>query len=252
MKNTQSTGLYMVLKKVCTPLLGRIYKHRVQGQENLPTGGAILASNHLAFCDSLFIPMSVPRQVFFLAKSDYFTGTGLKGRIMRWFFSGVGQIPMDRSGGAKSQASLNQGIKKLHEGCYLGIYPEGTRSPDGRAYRAKIGVAKLALSARVPVVPIGQIGTDRVQPLGTNAVRLKNDDGSAITVETRIGKPLDFSEYWDRASEHKIQRLVADRIVEAIRELSEQEYVPVYAADVKERMKKHHVTAQEAISEIMS
>lgn len=242
--------LYMALKKsVVGPVLRRLFNHEVVGAENLPNSGAILASNHLAFCDSIFIPLAVPQQVFFLAKSDYFTGKGPKGALNRWFFTSVGQLPLDRSGGSKSQKSLDGGIEKLREGGYLGIYPEGTRSPDGRAYRPKLGVARLALKARVPVVPIGQIGNDLVQPSGTNKVNLKHN-GKKITVKTVIGEPLDFSEYWDRANDITVQRLVADKIAAEIRKLSGQEYVDVYASSVKNLMAEKSISADEAITQL--
>lgn len=242
--------LYMVLKKtVVSPAMRRLFNHEVVGVENLPATGAIIASNHLAFCDSIFLPLAVPRQVFFLAKSDYFTGTGIKGKIVKWFFESVGQLPMDRSGGAKSQESLNAGMEKLKQGGFLGIYPEGTRSPDGRGYRPKLGVARLALNARVPVVPVGQIGTNKVQPTGSNTWKFRKN-GSKITVRTIIGKPLDFSEYWDQANNHQVQRMVADRIGEAIRELSQQEYVDVYASNVKTLMSAENISAQEAVEKL--
>ncbi|MEX3610198.1 lysophospholipid acyltransferase family protein [Rothia sp. LK2588] len=244
--------LYMTLKKtVVGPLMRALYDHEVIGVDNLPTGGAIIASNHLAFCDSVFIPLAVPRQVFFLAKSDYFTGKGPYGAAVRWFFNAVGQLPMDRSGGRKSQASLDAGTEKLREGGLIGIYPEGTRSPDGKAYRVKVGVARLALSARVPVVPVGQIGTDDAQPSGSNAVKLRKD-GKKIKVTTIIGEPLDFSEYYDRAHDRQVQREVADRIGAAIRELSQQEYVPVYASAVKDLMKERNISAEEAQAILLS
>ena len=244
--------LYMVLKKtVVGPLMSRLVNQQVEGVENLPASGAILASNHLAFCDSIFLPLAVHQQVYFLAKSDYFTGKGAKGALSRWFFTAVGQLPLDRSGGAKSQASLDGGAQKLQEGGYLGIYPEGTRSPDGRAYRPKLGVARLALTQRVPVVPIGQIGNNDVQPSGTNKLKLRKN-GKKVEIRTVIGEPLDFSEYWGRAKEHKVQRIVADRIAEAIRELSEQEYVPLYASDVKNLMVEKNISADQAVETLLN
>ena len=244
--------LYMALKKtVVGPLMSRLVHHEMQGVKNLPQTGAILASNHLAFCDSIFLPLAVPRQVYFLAKSDYFTGTGIQGAVSRWFFTAVGQLPLDRSGGAKSQASLDGGAQKLQEGGYLGIYPEGTRSPDGRGYRAKLGVARLALTQRVPVVPVGQIGNNDFQPSGSNQINLRKN-GKKVTIRTVIGEPLDFSEYWDRAKDHKVQRMVADKISAAIRELSEQEYVPLYASDVKDLMAEKNISASAAVEELLN
>lgn len=241
----------MVLKKSTVgPLIRVLFNHEVTGAENIPaTGGAIIASNHLAFLDSVFLPVASERPVYFLAKSDYFTGTGIKGALMRWFFNAVGQLPLDRSGGAKSKASLDAGLQKLVDGGILGIYPEGTRSPDGRIYRAKIGVARLALQARVPVVPVGQIGNDQVQEPGSNAVKLRQA-GNKITVRTVFGEPLDFSEYWDRANDHAVQRIVADKIIARIAEITGQEYVPVYAPDVKKLMETEKIPAQEAVTKI--
>lgn len=242
--------LYMLLKKnLVGPLLTRIYQHEVVGLDNLPSGGAIIASNHVAFCDSIFLPLAVPRQVYFLAKSDYFTGKGVKGALSRWMFSSLGQLPMDRSGGEKSLASLQAGVEKLRQGQFLGIYPEGTRSPDGRLYRAKVGVARLALQAQVPVIPVGQIGTDDVQPAGSNKVHFKKA-GQKIKVRTVIGQPLEFSEYYESASSHKVQRVVADRIIQEICQLSGQDYLPVYASEVKRLMTEKNLSAVQAVAEL--
>lgn len=245
--------LYSFLKKtVVSPASKVLFKQKVEGLENLPSGGAIIASNHLAFLDSIFLPLAVPREVNFLAKSDYFTGQGIKGKVTKWFFESVGQIPMDRSGGARSAASLQVGIDRLQDGAYLGIYPEGTRSPDGRLYKAKLGVARLALNARVPVVPVGQIGNDKVQTHGSNKMNLRDENGKKIEIRTVIGKPLDFSEYWDRASENAVQRFVADKIIAAIQELTQQEYVPVYASNVKKLMEKENISAAEAAERLLN
>lgn len=243
-----TTALYRSLKILGSPLLTGLYHHEVVGLENLPEGPFIVASNHLAFCDSIFIPLALPRSVNFLAKSDYFTTPGLKGRAMAAFFRGVGQLPMDRSGGRKSQESLNAGARVLAEGGIIGIYPEGTRSPDGRGYRPKVGVARLALESRVPVVPVGQIGTDLIQPSGTNRIHLRHE-GELIHVRTVIGKPLTFEEYTaDVEISYRSQREVADIIGTAIRALSGQEYVDVYADRVKKLMADEHLSADEAVA----
>ena len=241
------TFFYNTLKILGTPILQRLYQHEITGLENLPQGPFIIASNHLAFCDSVFIPLALPRPINFLAKSDYFTTPGLKGRAMAKFFTGMGQLPMDRSGGIKSQESLTRGLRVLESGGILGIYPEGTRSPDGRGYRSKVGVARLALESGVPVVPVGQIGTDLVQPLGTNRPHLQYN-GQKITVHTVFGKPLDFSKQSPEAHIYSMQREIADRIGAAIRELSGQEYVDVYADAVKKLMAAHSLTAVEAVN----
>lgn len=242
-----TTPLYTCLKTLGLPLLTGLYHHEVEGLDNLPEGPYIVASNHLAFCDSIFIPLALPRTVNFLAKSDYFTTPGLKGRAMAAFFRGVGQLPMDRSGGAKSQRSLDIGAKVLAEGGVIGIYPEGTRSPDGRGYRPKIGVARLALESRVPVVPIGQIGTDLIQPAGSNRIHLRHN-GAPIRVRTVIGKPLTFEKYTiDAENSYRSQREVADSIGAAIRALSGQAYVDVYADRVKKLMAEESLDATAAL-----
>ena len=245
-----TTALYRSLKIIGSPLLTGLYHHEVMGLENLPKGPFIVASNHLAFCDSIFIPLALPRTVNFLAKSDYFTTPGLKGRAMAAFFRGVGQLPMDRSGGQKSQESLDAGAQVLKDGGVIGIYPEGTRSPDGRGYRPKVGVARLALESRVPVVPIGQIGTDLIQPSGSNRIHLRHD-GEPIRVRTVIGKPLTFEEYTDGSDlSHRVQREIADRIGSEIRALSGQVYVDVYADRVKKLMADKNMSADEAIAHL--
>src|SRR5262250_3450107 len=153
------------------PLL-RLFRPWAEGTENVPRSGpAIIASNHLSFSDHFFAPLPLPRKVVFLAKSEYFTGRGLKGLVSKAFFSGVGQIPVDRSGGEASERALATGLRVLAEGRLLGIYPEGTRSPDGRLYRGHTGVARLALESGVPVVPVGLVGTTDVQHPGSNRRR---------------------------------------------------------------------------------
>ena len=255
-----NAALYSTLKILGSPLLQGLYHHDVVGLENLPEGPYIVASNHLAFCDSIFIPLAMPRTVNFLAKSDYFTTPGVKGRAMAAFFRGVGQLPMDRSGGQKSQESLNAGAQVLKDGGIIGIYPEGTRSPDGRGYRPKVGVARLALETGVPVVPIGQIGTDLIQPSGSNRIRLRHDGkpiqvrtiiGKPIQVRTIIGKPLTFEEYTDGSdTSYRVQREIADRIGAEIRALSGQEYVDVYADRVKKLMADKNMSADEAVAHL--
>src|SRR5690606_28839643 len=151
-------------------------------------GEAILVSNHLAVADSFFMPLMMPRRVTFLAKREYFTGTGVKGKLQKLFFTGVGQVPIDRSSGTAAQAALDTGVRLLREGKLLGIYPEGTRSPDGRLYKGKTGVARMALEANVPVIPIAMFGTDKVNPIGSRMWRPHK-------VLVKVGKPLDFSRY---------------------------------------------------------
>jgi 1-acyl-sn-glycerol-3-phosphate acyltransferase len=218
---------YWVVKAILTPLLRVLYRPWTEGLENVPeTGAVILASNHLSFLDSIFMPLMVPRRVTFLAKSDYFTERGIKGRLKRMFFTGVGQVPIDRSGGRASEAALLTGISILNEGRLLGIYPEGTRSPDGRLYRGKVGVAKMALEAGVQVIPVAMIGTFEVQPQGKVLPHIKR-------VGVRFGKPLDFSRYTGLEDDRFVLRSMTDEIMYELMLLSNQEYVDVYAAKAK-------------------
>lgn len=222
---------YLFMKRfIVGPLVTVFFRPWVKGIEHIPeTGGAILASNHLSVSDSIFLPVAVDRPVIFLAKSDYFTGKGLKGRVTAWFFRTINQIPMDRSGGAASANSLGAGAQALVDGALLGIYPEGTRSPDGRLYRGKFGVAKLALEAGVPVIPVAMIGTDKVQPIGKRVPNIRR-------VGMIIGEPLDFSRYAGMSEDRFVQRSVTDEIMYAIMRLSGQEYVDTYAASVKAKL----------------
>ncbi|GAA3692069.1 lysophospholipid acyltransferase family protein [Zhihengliuella alba] len=222
---------YWVVKRfIVGPLVNLLFRPWVKGLDNIPaSGGAILASNHLSVSDSVFLPVAVDRPVVFLAKSEYFTGPGLKGRVTAAFFRMSNQLPMDRSGGAASARSLGAGEKALLDGKLLGIYPEGTRSPDGRLYRGKLGVAKLALATGVPVVPIAMIGTDKVQPIGKTVPNIRR-------VGMIIGEPLDFSRYAGLEDDRFVQRSVSDEIMYAIMRLSGQEYVDAYASTVKAKL----------------
>jgi 1-acyl-sn-glycerol-3-phosphate acyltransferase len=222
--------LYWVLKKgVLGPLLNAVYDPWVEGLEHVPeTGGAIFASNHLSFSDSFFLPLVVPRRITFLAKADYFTGEGFKGRATASFFRGVGQVPLDRSGGRASEAAVHTGIRILKSGEMLGLYPEGTRSPDGRLYRGKTGVARMALEANVPVLPTAMIGTDIIQPTGQ---KIPNRGKGIIGV--RIGQPLDFSRYEGMSTDRFVLRSITDEIMYELMELSGQEYVDMYATKAK-------------------
>jgi 1-acyl-sn-glycerol-3-phosphate acyltransferase len=223
------TVLYRLLKWVLLgPLLKALWPTKVTGAENVPaTGGAILASNHLAVADSFFMPLRVRRRVTFPAKSEYFTEKGVKGRLKKWFFTGVGQIPIDRSGGTAAQAALDTATRLLREGNLLGIYPEGTRSPDGRLHKGKTGVARIALEAGVPVIPVAMIGTEKVNPIGSKTWRPRR-------LEIHFGKPLDFSRYQGLQGDRFVERSITDEIMYALMELSGQEYVDIYAARAKE------------------
>jgi 1-acyl-sn-glycerol-3-phosphate acyltransferase len=222
---------YWLLKGIILgPLLRAIFRPWVSGEEHVPPqGGAILASNHLSFSDSIFLPLMLRRRVTFLAKADYFTGRGIKGRLTAGFFKGVGQLPLDRSGGGASNAALTTGLRVLGRGDLLGIYPEGTRSPDGRLYRGKTGVARMALEAKVPVLPVVMIGTDKVQPIGRKIPHLGR-------VGIAIGPALDFSRYEGMEDDRFVLRSITDEIVYELMRLSGQEYVDVYAATMKERL----------------
>jgi 1-acyl-sn-glycerol-3-phosphate acyltransferase len=239
------TVFYWVAKAVLWPLLHVLFRPWAEGTENVPReGGAILASNHLSFSDHFFAPLPLPRKVVFLAKSEYFTGRGLKGLVSRAFFSGVGQIPVDRSGGEASERALRTGLRVLASGELLGIYPEGTRTPDGRLYRGKTGVARLALEARVPVIPTAMVGGFEFQPPGKIAPRL------AVRPGVRFGKPLDFSRYYGLETDRLVLRAVTDEIMYELMELSGQEYVDEYAPRGKSRLPTlrlgHHTPPESA------
>jgi 1-acyl-sn-glycerol-3-phosphate acyltransferase len=235
---------YWVLKVfVLGPLLRLLFRPWVEGLENVPDKGpAIIASNHLSFSDSIFMPLMVPRRVTFLAKADYFTGRGLKGRLTAGFFKGVGQLPVDRSGGKASEAALRTGLRVLAKGELLGIYPEGTRSPDGRLYRGKTGVARMALEAGVPVIPVAMIDTEKIQPPGRVIPKLGR-------VGVRFGRPLDFSRYEGLEGDRFVLRSVTDELMYELMELSGQEYVDVYASSMKEHLKAAEAPAPAAGAE---
>jgi 1-acyl-sn-glycerol-3-phosphate acyltransferase len=225
--------LYWITKYVLLgPLLKLLFRPKLEGIENVPaSGGAILASNHLAVADSFFLPLMLPRRVTFLAKREYFTGKGIKGRFKRAFFSGVGQVPIDRSSAAAAQAALDTAVRLLREGRLLGIYPEGTRSPDGRLYKGKTGVARMALEADVRVVPVAMFGTDRANPIGSKLWR-------PHPIRIKIGEPLDFSRYDGMAGDRFVERSITDEIMYELMELTGQEYVDLYAAKVKEEQSR--------------
>jgi 1-acyl-sn-glycerol-3-phosphate acyltransferase len=222
-------GIYWVLKNVVLgPGIRKVFRPQEEGTENVPeTGPAILASNHLSFADWLFMPLALDRRVTFIAKSDYFTGVGLKGWAQKRFFAGTGQVPIDRRGGKASEGALRAGLKVLERGELFGIYPEGTRSHDGRLYKGRTGVARLALLAGVPVIPTAVIGTDIIAPPGRIVHKI-------VSPTVRFGKPLDFSRYAGMSEDRFILRSITDEVMYAIMELSGQEYVDLYAADVKE------------------
>jgi 1-acyl-sn-glycerol-3-phosphate acyltransferase len=221
---------YFILKNfLLGPILKALFRPWVRGLENIPSNGAvILASNHLSFSDSIFLPLQSRRPVVFLAKSEYFTGKGIKGALTRWFFKATGQLPIDRSGGKASEASLNTGLKVLGQGQVLGIYPEGTRSPDGRLFRGRTGIARMALEAKVPVVPVAMIDTEKVQPIGRRFPRIRR-------IGIIVGEPLDFSRFDGMEGDRVVLRAVTDEIMYELMKLSGQEYVDTYASTMKEK-----------------
>ncbi len=226
------TSMFYWLMKyvVIGPLVKAVFRPWIVGRANVPANGAaILASNHLSFADSIFLPLMLDRSMSFLAKSDYFTGRGIKGWATKFFMKATGQLPIDRSGGKASEASLNTGLQVLGRGDLLGIYPEGTRSPDGKLYRGRTGIARMALEAKVPVIPVIMVDTDTAMPIGQRVPRI-------MRVGIVIGEPLDFSRYAGMENDRYILRSVTDEIMVALQRLGAQEYEDVYASTVKDRL----------------
>ena len=220
--------LYWFLKYILVgPWLRLIWRPKVEGLENIPNNGAaILASNHLSFSDSIFLPLVVKRQITFIAKSDYFTGKGIKGFFSRMFFAGVGSIPVDRTGGKAAASALDTGLRVIREGRLFGIYPEGTRSPDGRLYRGKTGMARLALESGAEVIPVAMMNTRELQPIGRAVPRMGR-------VHIRIGEPIDFSRYSGLSGDRIVERAITDQVMYALMELSGQDYFDEYASKIK-------------------
>ncbi|MFD4572515.1 lysophospholipid acyltransferase family protein [Streptomyces sp. NPDC058417] len=218
---------YLLKYVVLGPLLRLVFRPRIEGLDHVPaSGAAIVAGNHLSFSDHFLMPAILRRRITFLAKAEYFTGPGVKGRLTAFFFRSAGQIPVDRSGKEAGQAAIREGLGVLAKDELLGIYPEGTRSHDGRLYKGKVGVAVMALRAGVPVVPCAMIGTFEAQPPGRKIPRVH-------PVSIRFGEPLDFSRYAGMEGEKAVLRAITDEIMYAILHLSGQEYVDRYAAEVK-------------------
>lgn len=219
---SDAPGLYRVVKNVAKPLLTRWVDLTVEGLENVPRDRAvILACNHLSFMDSLVMPIPIPRPVYFLGKADYWDSWRT-----RWFFQGVGVVPVQRAGGAAGMESIQTGIEILRSGDIVGIYPEGTRSPDGRLYRGKTGPVRMALAAGVDIVPCAVIGTDRAQPTGQYRI-------SREPVTIRYGRPLDLSRHAEKADDPFVLRAATDEVMYEIMTLSGQDYVDEYAGRVK-------------------
>jgi 1-acyl-sn-glycerol-3-phosphate acyltransferase len=219
---------FAIIKAVLGPIMRLMFRPQVEGAEHIPGDGpVILAGNHLTFMDSMILPLVCDRQVFFIGKDEYVTGKGLKGRLMAWFFTGVGMIPVDRDGGRGGVAALMTGRRVLEEGKVFGIYPEGTRSPDGRLYRGRTGIARLTLMTGAPVVPFAMIGTDKIQPSGAGIPRPHK-------VTVRFGEPMEFSRYDGMDRDRYVLRAVTDSVMAEVMRLSGQEYVDMYASKAKE------------------
>ena len=210
------------------PLLTLLGRPKVEGLEHVPHSGAvILASNHLAVADSFYKCLVVNRRITYLAKAEYFTGTGIKGWFTRWFYTAAGQVPIDRTDADSAQSALTTAERLLKQGKLLGMYPEGTRSPDARLYKGKTGLARLALQSGVPVIPVAMIGTDVVNPPGSKMWKFGR-------VQVKFGEPMDFRRFEGLAGNRFIERAVIDEVMYELMRLSGQEYVDLYAADVKE------------------
>jgi 1-acyl-sn-glycerol-3-phosphate acyltransferase len=224
---------YWFLKWIAIgPWLRLVFRPRVVGADHVPAEGpAILASNHLSYADWLFMPLTLPRRVTFVAKAEYFTGTGVKGWLQKTFFAGSGQVPIDRSGGNAAEGAIISAKRLLDAGELFGIYPEGTRSHDGKLYRGKVGVARLALETQAPVIPVAVVGTDEIAPPGKKFGRFTRP----LVV---FGTPLDFSRYEGMENDRYILRSITDEIMYEIMRLSGQEYVDMYASRAKEESKK--------------
>ena len=221
---------YWIVKNlVLGPILLRVFRPWLKGVENVPVAGAaILASNHLSFIDSVFLPLVLRRPVVFLAKSEYFTGRGFKGWLVRQFFLASGQLPIDRSGGKASEDALFTGVNVLSEGKLLGIYPEGTRSPDGRIYRGRTGIARMTLESGVPVIPVAMIDTEKVMPIGVKIPKVQR-------IGVVFGSPLDFSRFAGYENDRFVLRAITDEIMHELVGLSGQEYVDEYASTRRAR-----------------
>ena len=215
------------MRAFLTPFLMILFRPKVKGLRNVPGNGpVIIASNHLSFSDSIFMPLVVPRKVTFLAKSEYFTSPGPKGLLKKLTFIALGQVPVDRSGGRRSEAALITGLKILAEGKCLGIYPEGTRSPDGRLYKGRTGIARLAIESGAPIIPVAMFNTEKIQPTGTVVPKV-------MRVGMIFGEPM----YFEGDSTDLLHlRDVTDKIMSTIQEMSGQEYVDIYATKAKKSL----------------
>jgi len=228
---------YSLLKSFLIPLLMFIFRPKVSGLRFVPTNGpVIIASNHLSFSDSIFMPLVVPRKVTFLAKSEYFTSPGLKGFIKKITFIALGQVPIDRSGGKRSEAALLTRLRLLKENHCIGIYPEGTRSPDGRLYKGRTGIARMAIESGAPIIPVAMFNTAEIQPTGQVVPKVQR-------VEMVFGEPIYLT---GDSTDQELLRKETNKIMETIAALSKQEYVPnMYASDAKDAIKKSQLEESE-------
>jgi 1-acyl-sn-glycerol-3-phosphate acyltransferase len=221
---------YQMSRLIAGPFMRLLWQPKVTGIENVPaSGGAIIASNHLSIVDSLFLPLIVPRPVTFAAKSEYFTGTGLVNRVTAAYLRATNQLSVDRTGARAGQAMLEAALGLVQHGGLFAIYPEGTRSPDGRLYRGRVGVGWLALHSGLPVIPVGMSGTERVLPPGRKVPRISS-------VRISIGEPLTFDAYKGQPCGARQRRAVTDEVMKSIQALTGQEYVPIYASVRKEQI----------------
>jgi 1-acyl-sn-glycerol-3-phosphate acyltransferase len=221
---------YRILKSFLAPLLMLLFRPKVTGLRHVPTSGpVIIASNHLSFSDSIFMPLVVPRKVTFLAKSEYFTSPGLKGFIKKLTFIALGQVPVDRSGGKRSEAALLTGLRVLNEGSCIGIYPEGTRSPDGRLYKGRTGIARMAIESGAAVVPVAMFNTAEIQPTGQVVPKVQR-------VEMIFAEPMYFT---GDSTDPAVLREATNKIMDVIAAMSGQIYVPnMYASEAKDAINK--------------
>jgi 1-acyl-sn-glycerol-3-phosphate acyltransferase len=229
---------YRASRVVAGPFLHVLWRPEVTGLENIPeTGGALIASNHLSIVDSIFLPLVISRPVTFAAKSEYFTGTRMVDRVTAMYMRATNQLSVDRAGARAAQAMLEAALERVNGGALFGIYPEGTRSPDGRLYRGRTGIGWLALHSGVPVIPVAMIGTDRVLPPGHTVPKLNR-------IQVKIGSPLTFDALRAEGTGGRQRRAVTDTVMEAIGKLSGQEYVPMYASARKEEIAQEKAAQQ--------
>lgn len=219
--------LYRSLELTLAPALRAVYRPLITGAENVPAAGAvIIAANHVSFADEIFTPLAARRQVFYFAKAEYFTTPGIRGRAMSAFFRGMGQLPVERTDTRSAAGVIDIGVELLREGRALGIYPEGTRSPDGQLHKFRTGVARVALRSGAPVLPVGLVGTREVQPPDSRRWHL-------APVEIHFGELMHFGHRADEERSSRVLREVTESVREAVQSLTGQQYVDAFASSVK-------------------